>query len=263
MTDHVLELERRPQGVRSRRRHRRRRPRCRRATSCSPSSGRAGAGSRRCCASSPGWSTSTPARSASATPSSTTAVRRVDPERRHIGLVFQEHALFPHLTVADNVAFGLRDLSRADRADALRRVARRRRPRRPRRPLPARAVGRRAPAGRAGPGPGPAAAPDAARRAVRQPRPEPPRPAAHRDRRRPAPDRDAGGVRHPRPDRGADDRRPRGRHAGRTHRAARPARRGLPPPRQPLRRRVHGRGGVPARRRRSAGPSSARCPASR
>ena len=43
-------------------------------------------------------------------------VRRVEPEHRRTGLVFQEHALFPHLTVADNIAFGLRDLSRAERA---------------------------------------------------------------------------------------------------------------------------------------------------
>ena len=41
---------------------------------------------------------------------------RVDPEQRHVGLVFQEHTLFPHMTVAGNVAFGLRDLGRADRA---------------------------------------------------------------------------------------------------------------------------------------------------
>jgi iron(III) transport system ATP-binding protein len=34
---------------------------------------------------------------------------RLPPEGRGVGLVFQEHALFPHLTVADNVGFGLRD----------------------------------------------------------------------------------------------------------------------------------------------------------
>lgn len=30
------------------------------------------------------------------------------PEDRHVGLVFQEHSLFPHLSVAKNVAFGVR-----------------------------------------------------------------------------------------------------------------------------------------------------------
>src|SRR5919201_3121512 len=29
------------------------------------------------------------------------------PNRRNIGFVFQTHSLFPHMTVADNIAFGL------------------------------------------------------------------------------------------------------------------------------------------------------------
>jgi iron(III) transport system ATP-binding protein len=37
------------------------------------------------------------------------------PERRRVGLVFQDHALFPHLTVGQNIAFGLDKLPRPDR----------------------------------------------------------------------------------------------------------------------------------------------------
>lgn len=36
------------------------------------------------------------------------------PEQRSIGLVFQDFALFPHLTILDNVRFGLTALSRAE-----------------------------------------------------------------------------------------------------------------------------------------------------
>ncbi|UWR85458.1 ABC transporter ATP-binding protein [Phaeobacter inhibens] len=53
-------------------------------------------------------------------------VFRVPPERREIGLMFQDFALFPHLSVADNVAFGLRgskDEKRARVEELLQKVS--------------------------------------------------------------------------------------------------------------------------------------------
>jgi iron(III) transport system ATP-binding protein len=47
----------------------------------------------------------------------------VPPERRHVGMVFQDYALFPHLTVARNVGYGLPRRGRDERvAEALQLV---------------------------------------------------------------------------------------------------------------------------------------------
>ena len=40
--------------------------------------------------------------------------RFVPPEKRNIGLMFQDFALFPHLSIIDNVAFGLNSLPKQD-----------------------------------------------------------------------------------------------------------------------------------------------------
>lgn len=41
------------------------------------------------------------------------------PEKRGIGMVFQDYALFPHLTVADNIQFGLHHMTKAKKKERL------------------------------------------------------------------------------------------------------------------------------------------------
>ncbi|MBX5443841.1 ABC transporter ATP-binding protein [Sphaerobacter sp.] len=48
-------------------------------------------------------------------------VTSLPPERRNTGMVFQNYALFPHLTVAQNVAFGL-EMRKVPKAEIARRV---------------------------------------------------------------------------------------------------------------------------------------------
>ena len=46
----------------------------------------------------------------------------VPPESRRVGLVFQDGALFPHLTVADNLAFGMHHATKADQQRRVREM---------------------------------------------------------------------------------------------------------------------------------------------
>lgn len=51
--------------------------------------------------------------------------RFVEPEDRSVGFMFQDYALFPHLSVAENLAFGLRHLPRPARRDRVAEVVER------------------------------------------------------------------------------------------------------------------------------------------
>jgi iron(III) transport system ATP-binding protein len=48
--------------------------------------------------------------------------QHIAPEKRRIGMVFQDFALFPHLNIADNIAFGLRHLSHIDRRERIKNL---------------------------------------------------------------------------------------------------------------------------------------------
>jgi len=44
------------------------------------------------------------------------------PEKRNIGMMFQDLALFPHLTVEKNILFGLKSLTKSEQADRIKHV---------------------------------------------------------------------------------------------------------------------------------------------
>ena len=155
-------------------------------------------------------------------------VTRSPPYERPVNTVFQDYALFPHMSVLENVAYGLR-VQRRRQARARASAPRRRceMVRLPgvegRRPDPA--LGRPAPAGRARARDRQPPARAAARRAARRARSEAAPADAARAEVDPARAQRAHHVhlRHPRPGRGADDERPHRRLLDRAHRAGRHA----------------------------------------
>jgi iron(III) transport system ATP-binding protein len=44
------------------------------------------------------------------------------PEKRRMGMVFQDYALFPHLTVSENIAFGLQNLQKSNQSARIQEV---------------------------------------------------------------------------------------------------------------------------------------------
>ena len=136
------------------------------------------------------------------------------PRDRNLAMVFQNYALYPHLTVFENIAFPLRlakfpddEMQREGRARPPTLLELERAPRAQAEP----ALRRAAPAGRDGAGHRPRGRRVPLRRAAVQPRRQAARPDAYRDLPPAAPARHHHRLRHPRPDRGDDPRRPGGR----------------------------------------------------
>ncbi len=178
-------------------------------------------------------------------------VTRVPPYKRNVNTVFQQYALFPHMNIRDNVAFGLRSkggIARRGDPPAGRRDARGGPARRLRRSASVAAVRRPAAARRPGPRAGQPAERAAPRRAARRARPQAAPGDADRAQAHPARGRHHVRLRHPRSGRGAHDERPdRGDEPGQ-RRADRHADGDLQLTGLDLRRRLH-RLGQPAARR--------------
>ena len=138
-------------------------------------------------------------------------VNNLPPKERDIAMVFQNYALYPHMTVADNMGFSLRAARRAEDRDRRAGEPRRRDPR-PRRRCSTRYPRQLSGGQRQRVAMGRAIVRDPqgvpVRRAAVQSRRQAARADAHRDQGAAPAARDHDDLRHPRPDRGDDHGRP-------------------------------------------------------
>ena len=133
-------------------------------------------------------------------------VNNVPPKERDIAMVFQNYALYPHMTVAANMGFSLRLRGARQAGDRQPGASRGRDPRADAaaRALSAPALRRPAPARRDGPRHRARSAGLPVRRAALEPRRQAARRDAHRDQGTAPAAEDHHRLRHPRPDRGHD-----------------------------------------------------------
>ena len=168
-------------------------------------------------------------------------VTHVAPKDRDIAMVFQNYALYPHMTVADNMAFALK-MAKVPAEEREKRVAGRRQDPRPDRVPRAQAQGAlrwSASARRHGPRDRPQPAGVLHGRAAVQPGRQDARADAHRHRQAAVRPGRHHRLRDPRPGRGHDDGRPRRGDEPRRADAGRHPAEPLRQARQPVRRRLH------------------------
>ena len=191
-------------------------------------------------------------------------VNDVPPKDRDIAMVFQNYALYPHMTVYENMSFGLRlkKVRQGRRSRAASRTPRASSTSRELLRAQAQAALRRAAPARRD-GPRHRARPEGVpvRRAALEPGRQAARADAHRDQEGAPEGAHHHRLRDARPGRGDDARRPRGGDERGPHRAGRHAERALPRARHQVRRRLHRLAGdeLRALRPRGGGGRAARC----